>query len=539
MLLLAPILATCLLAQQQQVDLILDNGNILIMDRAFSKAAAIAIHQGKVVATGDTATINRKYKATQRIDLKGRTAIPGFNDAHTHITPRSRRAVVLTNATSIAEVKAEVAKKAAELGPGEWVSGGDWAEDKFKEGRILNRQDLDEAAPNNPVALRRAGGHSSVSNSKALAIAGITRDTPQPDAGEIVHDAKGEPTGIIRERNDLVTKFIPPDTPAEQVVALRTALRDQFRHGITSLINARTNAADWPNWQAAYATQEDLPRAAVQILWSGKDKIQALGRKTGDGDDRLRLGAIKIFIDGGFTGRSGYTVEPYQGEKDFRGRLTVPRSALLEAFREAHALGWQLGVHTIGDRAAEIAVDLFEQVLKESPRQDHRHYLNHMSMRPPDHTYAKMKANNIWVTQQPNFTYTLEPLYLEYIGKQRTARAVPAKSLLDAGIFTAFSADILPISPVIGLYAAVTRKGSSGAVHGPEEAVSIRQALECYTRNGAYFTREEKIKGTLEPGMLADIAVLSKDPLKAAPEDIRTIEPDLVLLGGRKVYEKK
>jgi predicted amidohydrolase YtcJ len=522
---------------QTRVDLIIYGGNILVMDSAFRTATVAVIDKGKIVAVGGS-ELEAKYTADQRIDLKGRTALPGFNDSHTHIKTGDKRSIGLTDARSIQEVKAAVRAKAAELGPGEWIGGGDWSEDKFEERRVLTRKDLDEAAPQNPVALIRAGGHSMVANSRALALAGIDRTTPQPEGGEIVKDASGELTGMIRERWRMVYRLLPQAEGAERRDALRRALQKQFSYGITSLIHANATPEEWEVWKAVYAEHRDLPRAAVQILWTSTEAIRKLGVTSGDGDERLRVGAAKVFIDGGFTGRAAYTRQPYEGESSYRGTLTRKEEELASILQQAHSMGWQLGLHTIGDAAIEFTVETLSRLLEQAPRPDHRHYLNHFTMMPSPSTLEKMRRNHIMVSQQPNFLYTLEPRYLEYIGAKRTATSVPVRTLLDRGIPVAFSSDILPVGPMIGLYVATTRRGVSGVVHGPSERISMLEALRAYTSAGAALTREEKIKGTLEPGMLADIVVLSRNPLTAKPDELLRMQADLVLLGGRVVFDR-
>lgn len=517
------------------VDLILHNGHVFTADEQFRVAQALAVRDGRIVAAGGPELL-KQFTAKQTIDLKGQTAIPGFIDAHIHIRGNPRHYVDLTEVKSIQEIRALVTAKTKELGKGQWVSGYGWSEDAVEEKRKPNRQDLDQAAPGNPVVLTRAGGHSSVGNSLALAAAKITRATPDPDRGAIEHDNSGEPTGIVRERNDLFTKFLPRADAAELRANLKQNLQALFAKGITSIIDAGGSVDQWPEWQKVYAETPDLPRAAMQIRWGLAEDIKRFGKKTGDGDDRLRVGAIKIFVDGGFTGPAAYTIAPYKNQGDYRGKLTMSEAALLTAFRQAHAMGWQLGLHTIGDGAIELAVNLLHQVLQEAPRADHRHYLNHFSMTPPEATYARMAADQIWIAQQPNFTFTLEGRYADYLDDARAQLNNPVATPIKRGIFLGFSSDILPIGPVYGLYAATTRKGMSGKVWGEAERISMADAIARYTRYAAAFTREEKTKGTLEPGKLADIVVLPVNPLTVAPEKLLTTPVAMTLVGGKVVY---
>ncbi len=525
--------------RREPADLILHRGKVVTLDARNYIASAVVIRGGTIVAVGDEALLNR-YVAARTIDLRGRMAMPGFNDAHTHITGEARRYIDLTAVRSIRELQDKVRAKAAQLGGGEWITGYGWAEDNFAEQRLPQRGDLDVAAPGNPVMLMRAGGHSSVSSSRALGIAKITRDTPQPADGMIERDANGEPTGVIRESAYLVDKFVPVATADELRPSMVQSLRDQLSYGITSLVMADEESKNWPEWERMYRENPgQLPRAAVQIRWNGEAELRAFGKRSGDGDEWLRVGALKVYVDGGFTGPSAYTLAPYKGLPGFRGTLNRPPEELYQIARMAHAMGWQMGFHTIGDGAIALAVDVFDRVLRESPKADHRHYLNHFSMLPPDATLATMVRDSILVAQQPNFTYTLESRYTQTLDGARLAHNNPVATPMNRGIVMAFSSDILPTGPMVGLYGAVTRKGKSGAVYGADEAIPMLRALQAYTRGGAILTREESRKGTIEPGKLADVIVLSADLLTIPPGAILSTKVDVTVLNGRVVNERK
>ncbi len=528
------------LAQQarEPADLVLRHGKVVTLDQRDRIASAVVIRDGLIVAVGDE-TLLKRYDAKRSIDLHGRMLMPGFNDAHTHVAGDPRRYIDLTSVRSIRELQDRVRAKAKELGPGEWITGYGWAEDNFSEHRLPNRTDVDVAAPDNPVILTRAGGHSAVVSSRAFALAGITRDTPQPSAGMIEHDAAGEPAGIIRERSDLVTGLVPVPTADELRPSFVQALRGQLAFGITSFIMADETADQWPEWVRVYGEHPgELPRAAVQIRWTGDSALKAFGKRSGDGDEWLRVGALKVYVDGGFTGPSAYTLEPYKGLPGFRGTLNRSPDSLYAIARLANALGWQMGFHTIGDGAIALTVSVFDRVLREAPRSAHRHYLNHFSMLPPDSTLATMARDSILVAQQPNFTYTLESRYRQTLDGVRLAHNNPLSTPMRRGIIMAFSSDILPIGPMVGLYAAVTRKGKSGAVYGPEERVAMLVALRAYTQGGAYLTREEHRKGAIVPGMLADLVLLSNDLLTVTPERILSTQALMTIVGGRVVYER-
>jgi len=281
-----------------------------------------------------------------------------------------------------------------------------------------------------------------------------------------------------------------------------------------------------------------LPRAAIQVLWEGDDAMAAFGHHTGDGDEFLRVGAVKIFVDGGFTGPAAYTKKPYRGEAEYRGKLNLTPDELRAMIRAAHAAGWQLGIHAIGDAAIELTVDELVAALHDMPRPDHRHYLNHFTVMPSDDTMRAMAANGIAITQQPNFTYTLEGRYVAYLDGDRLQHNNSLRTPMEHGIHLAISSDILPIGPMVGIYAAVTRKGMSGAVYGADEALTVTEALRAYTYRGAWLTFEENEKGTIEPGKLADMIVLDRDILAVDPDEIMDIKVLQTWLGGKLVYER-
>jgi len=538
-------------AQSAAADLVLYNGKIAIADDAFSIYQAVVVNDGKVAAVGGNDLVTA-YRATRVIDLKGRTVIPGFNDTHIHLSGQARRHVNLAGTKSMAELKQKIAAKAKELGPGEWVTGSAWSEDELQERRRPLRTDLDEAAPQNPVIISRAGGHSAVANSLALKLAGVTRDTPNPEGGVIERDEQGELNGVIRERQGIVSRLVPQATREELRGSLVQNVRNLLNLGITSFTLAGTSPDGYKEWEEIYrAHGEELPRATVQIRWAvpegrggtavawgGAERMKAFGRKTGDGDQRLKVGAVKISVDGGFTGPAAYTLLPYKAQPDYRGYLNFTEQQLYEIAKTSHDLGWQMGLHAIGDGAIKMTVDVFERVLRESPRTDHRHYLTHFTVPPPEATLKQMAANHILIAQQPNFTYTLEGRYADNLDGYRLEHNNPVRTPMNHGIFMAFGSDVLPIGPMVGLYAAVTRKGMSGKVWGADEAVTMPEAIRAYTRNAAYLTFDEQLKGTLEVGKLADMIVLAEDLLTINPSRILGVRVDMTIVGGKVVYER-
>ena len=535
---LAALLTAGACSEPAAVDLVLTGGRVAVVDEAFTVVETVVVDDGRIVAIGSN-DLASDFAAERTIDLEGRLVVPGFNDTHTHIRGRARRHIELGGVESIAQIQELIRAKISELGEGEWITGYGWSEDELAEGRRPLRDDLDLAAPNNPVILTRAGGHSGVANSMALRLAEVDESTPQPEGGVIETDASGRLNGVIRERQGIVSRLVPDATPEEIRESQVQMLRDQLALGITSLIQAGETPQGFARWRSIYDEfGDELPRAAVQIRWVGAERLGDFAMMTGDGDDRLRVGAIKVLVDGGFTGPAAYTIEPYRGETEYRGLLNVPEPELRELIHEAHALGWQLGFHAIGDAAIQLTVDAFVDALEASPRANHRHYLNHFTVPPPTETLELMAEYGIAIAQQPNFTYTLEGRYVANLDGARLTNNNPVRTPMDHGVFMALGSDILPIDPLVGVYATVTRKGMSGQVYGPEEALTIEEAIRGYTANGAWLTFEEDTKGTLEPGMLADMVVLSEDLLTLDPERIMDVEVDFTIVSGRVLYER-
>jgi len=541
--------ASDLLGQGQPADLLLYNGKIVTVDSAFSIRQAIVVNDGRVVAVGGNELRNR-YTAARTIDLRGRTVIPGFHDTHIHLAGHSRRYIDLNETTSLAQLKQQVSDKAKELGPKEWITGQGWDEYHFTdEVRKPVRADLDAAAPNNPVVLTRAGGHSSVGNSKALELADINKATPNPDRGIIEKDPNGEPNGVIRERNDLYTRLVPRDKPADVRDSFFADVHRQLRLGITSVIQAGASVdpnvvGSYAEWENLYAKHGDnLPRASVQIQFPGQGeaggaKLKEFGRKTGDGNEWVRIGSIgEMAADGGFTGPTAWSLEDYKGQPGFRGRAFFTPEQIHANIEAGHKLGWQYGIHAIGDAAIAMTVDAYDKVLTAYPRNDHRHYLCHFTVLPPERTMQIMAKQHILIAQQPNFTYNLEGRYSDALEGTRLTKNNALVTPIKHGIFMAFGSDNLPIGPLVGLYAAVTRKGESGKVFGPEEAVSMKDALTMYTRSGAFITREENLKGSLEPGKVADMVVFPEDIMTIAPEKLLKLKVDMTIVGGRVLYD--
>jgi len=553
---------------KEAVDLILHHAHVITVDRAFTLKTAVAVKGDRIVAVGGEDLLEA-YSAPKVIDLGGRTLMPGFTDTHVHPKPVSPNDIAVETAKSITEVQAMLRAKAKALGPGKWITGYGWQESNFAEKRNLSRADLDAAAPNNPVMLLRAGSHSAAYNSAAFKIAKVDKSTPEPATGIIERNANGEPSGIIRERMDVVSKFIPDPGWAAMRGPTITWLKQMLALGITSLHDASgtiddepvgkggTDSKDldplwggsnmtWHRAQEIYAKMGDqLPRITMYIIHPGAERLKAFPYHTGSGDNHLRLGAIgENAVDGGFTGPTAWLLADYKGQPGFRGKGRFTDAQLQELVDSAAKLGWQMGIHCIGDAAIVQTINAYHNALTAIPDpahdpNDRRWFTDHFTIMPPDQTMATMAQDHVMIAQQPNFLYNLDDRYAALLDDWRLAHnnsiATPIKTY---GLFMAFGSDNLPIGPLIGLYAAITRQGPSGAVRGPEEAVSRQEAIRMYTANGPYLSWEEKEKGTLDPGKLADMVVLPFDPLTAPPEALLKGHVDMTYLGGKLVYQR-
>ena len=522
----------------EDIDLLIHNARIAKINPAFSMASAMAVRGDRIIAVGGD-DLAQQFNARQTLDLHGQFVMPGFVDTHTHLSGHPPWYIDLTKVRSIVEITALVKEKASVLPEGHWITGYGWSEDVLAEQRRPLRDDLDDAAPNNPVGLTRAGGHSAVFNSAALAVGKIDEHTAQPESGTIEKGADGGLNGIIRERHELLLDLAPVATDDVVRDSFISNLRDLFKLGITSLVQAADSIDHYPEWQRIYAEHRGtLPRAAVQVRWEGDERMAAFGSRTGAGDEHLRLGAIKVFADGGFTGPAAFTKKPYRGMGEYRGSLTMSEAELARIFDEAHRAGWQIGVHAIGDAAIELVVAQLATVLRTTPRADHRHYLNHFTIRPADETMQVMAANHISITQQPNFTYTLQGRYAAYLGDAELQTNNPMRSPMSHGVLVALSSDILPLGPFVGIRAAVTRKGMTGKTYGENEKLTIQEALTGYTRLAAWLTFEENLKGTLEPGKLADFIVLGQNPLTIDADKLMDVPVLQTWLGGKRVWKR-
>jgi predicted amidohydrolase YtcJ len=489
---------------------------------------------------------------TVRLNLGGRRVIPGFVDSHNHVLSG---ATLLTGVncfgmTSIDQLKEAVARKAAEVGPGEWITGAGWIESQFQEGRAPNRKDLDEAAPKNPVMLTRLFASVAV-NSLALEKAGIGRGFV-PVAGRVDLDESGEPTGILREAaQGLVRRAVKRQGPAGDTEDLvKLALNEYLRYGVTSLLDPGVDSNLMHAYTSLWAKGELPLRVTAMPAWHGISVISGdssilpaieVGLQPGLGDEWFRVGNLKMAIDGGLGSKTALMHGPF---RDFT-RSTVPLRLDLNRLgayvREANDAGWGVGIHCCGDLAQDLAVShMVDAFGIRKPLSHQRHHIIH-GYYPTEYALRAMSAHDIAVSAQPGFTYVEGDIYPSVIGEEALSGFKPLRTYLDRGIRVAINSDVAsgPYDPFVVLYGAVARKTLKGLDFGQAEALTPREAVDCFSYGGAYLAYRDVECGTLAPGKLADLAILDRDILNGSSEDILRCRVEATVLGGELVYVRE
>lgn len=506
--------------------------------------AAMAVKDGKIVAIGvDTdAILQLKGPNTQVIDLGDHFVMPGFNDAHSHLASGGfeKLDVDLVGTRSLEEMKQRIAEKAKTAAPGEWLVGRGWDHTLWSDQRLPNRGDLDAVTGDHPAIFNRVDGHIAIANSAALKAVGIDAKTQDPQGGKIDRDAKGEPTGILRETaKDKVFASIPKPTPAQRRKAAELALQDAAQWGVTS---AQDNS-DWED----FLTYEELEKEGKLTLriaeWLPFDASVAELQRRRDhhpgSDPMLHTTMLKGFMDGSLGSRTAAMLAPFSDDPNNAGLPRYQQDALDKKTEERAQAGFQIGFHAIGDRAARMALEAFALGEKDSKKRDFRFRIEHAQVVAPE-DFSKFKKLGVIASMQPCHLLTDMNWAESHIGAQRAKHSYAWKEFLDDGIPLAFGTDypVEPITPFRGLYAAITRKNEAGTKeYFPEQKITIEQAIAAYTTGSAYAEFREKEKGLLQPGMLADFVVLDRDILKATPQEILKTRVLRTVVGGKTVYE--
>ena len=538
-------------------DLTLVNADVLTMDRDRPRASAVAIAGGRIEALD--ASAGGPAGAGRVVDLRGATVLPGFHDAHNHMVGfgMSLAEVDLRSAAagSLDELYAAIARRAETTAPGDWVIGAGY--DQNRLGAHPNRDALDRAAPGRRVWLRHTSGHMCVVNSPVLAALGLDAAATEFPGGRVATDSGGRPTGLLEERAQLlVGSLVYPYPLAELTQAISRAAEQYLKEGVTSCTEAGI-AGGWvaysPAELAAYQAARDAGQLGVRVeLMPAAEVLHALGAhagddlvagldlgiKTGFGDDWLRLGPVKIFADGSLVGRTAALIDPYDGDGDGCGYLQADAADLQATIIAAHRSGWQVATHAIGDLAIDVVLDAYARARQEYPRRDPRHRIEHFAVVQPRQV-ARAAELGVIAVPQGRFATELGDGMLAAVGPARHGWLYRQRSLLEAGMVLPGSSDrpVVSGAPLLGIADMVNRRTSSGAPFNPGEAITAQQALYAYTRGSAYASRQEHVKGSIAPGMLADLVVLSEDPTAVSPKRIADVAVLATIVDGQCRYD--
>jgi len=534
-------------------DLIATNGRIYSLDEKNTEYQAVAIKNGRFFALGNNEEIHALAEPqTKHIDLQGRTVLPGIIDSHNHLWEVGEKLsqIRLDECTSVEEMMELVRERTKITPPGEWILGMGWNEGIFTQVRYPTRHDIDKVTTEHPVILKRFF-NMDVVNTRVLQMAGINASTPDPQGGKIEKDADGNPNGILRASAKLFGRnLVPQPTENDIAEALKLACPLMHKFGITSIIDPGLKSYEIRGYQTLYQAGGLRMRVNLLPSWHGfKDeenidqldyRANELGIFSGFGDEWLRMGALKMAIDGGTTSRTAYMYEPFIGESEVHDYNRLNPEDLYRFFRRAQELNWDIGIHTIGDRAQDMALEQLDKVVKEIPRPDARHNIIHAYF-PTPYALEKMAEHKIAAVLQPTFIYYEGELLFTDVGEKRAHHYKPARTYLDHGVMITSSSDVestVSANPFPALYALVARKNRHGLEIGPLEAISREEALRSYTINGTWLTREEKLKGSIELNKLADMIVLDRNYFEIQEEEIPAIQVDLTLLNGEIVWNR-
>jgi len=536
-------------AARTPASLVLLHGNVYTVDPHRSRAEALAIRGDRIEAVGSDKEIESYIgPATRVLDLRGRFAMPGFNDAHVHLEGAGLTSLRIdfTGTRSLAEFLERIRANLHDFGPGEWLVGRGWDHTLWPEPRFPTRDDLDAVARDHPMFFDRVDGHVAIANSLALKLAGISKDTPDPFGGRILRDPRtGEPTGMLEEdaAMNFVARVIPPTSPAQRARAVRFAIADATRHGVTSV-------QDYSSWDAFhdYKQLERDGRLTVRITeWLPFDlplsKLEEMRREAAGSDSWVRAGALKAFLDGSVGSRTAAFLAPYSDDPADSGILREVPKKLIAMTVERDRAGFQINFHAIGDRAVHLGLDAFAAAEKANGPRDRRDRIEHAQVVAPE-DFGRFAALSVIASMQPCHLLDDARWAEARLGPERAARSYAWKTMLAHHVQLAIGTDypVEPINPMGNLYACVTRQTPQGFPPGgfePEERISMDACLRAYTLGSAYAEFSDGELGQLVPGKLADVVVLSADPTRVAPADLWKIRADVTIVGGRVVYENE
>jgi len=523
------------------------------------RAHAMALRGDRVLAVGDEPDILKlKGPDTSVVDLNGHFVMPGFNDAHIHLTEAGfkKLTVDLSGARSLEEFRDRIRKRAETAEPTEWILGSGWDETLWQGKEPPTRWDIDEVTSDHPVYLDRTDGHVAVANTLALKLARVTLASKDPEGGEIGRDISGQPNGILRETaRDSVTAMIPAPTRDQRRQALEAALQDIASAGITSVqdnSDAENGDAYWSDFQILEQLEREGKLTARVSEWlpfsAPIESLKSRRAAHPQSDLMLRTGMLKAFMDGSLGSHTAAMLQPYSDDPNNSGIPRYQPAQLNQMAKERLEAGFQLGFHAIGDRAVEMALDAFAEAEKApaanvsaSRGTDYRLRIEHVQVTNPSQV-ARFRELKVIASMQPSHLLTDMHWVNARLGPVRAQHAYPWADFTNHSVTLAFGSDdpFGPLSPLLGLYAATTRKSEDGKMEfHPEQRLTIEQALAAYTTGSAFAEFAEKQKGTLAPGMLADFVVLDRDLTAVTPEKILGTRVLQTVVGGKTVFEVK
>ena len=533
---------------QQQADIVFVNAKVWTVNAVQPEARAVAVLSGRILAVGSDAEVKRFVGSqTKVVDVRGKRMLPGFIDNHTHFMSGGfqLQSVDLRYANDETEF-ARIIKERAEKYPGRWITGGDWDHDRWKSASLPTKELIDRYTPNTPVFVNRYDGHMALANSYALKLAGITKNTPDPPGGTIVKDPKtGEPTGVLKdEAMSAVYAIVPEPSEQEMLEAARLALAEARKLGVTSIQDIST-ASHLRTYQTLKAQGELTARFYCRLPISQWEHLANSGIKVPFGDEWVRVGSLKAFADGSLGSSTALFFEPFTSDPSTKGlAMDIVMDGRLEKWAiAADKAGLQLSIHAIGDSANSIILDLFEKITNTNPKWDRRFRIEHAQhLHPKD--FKRFAALGVIASMQPYHAIDDGRWAEKRIGYERCKTTYAFKSLLEHNVKLTFGSDwtVAPLNPILGIYAAVTRRTLDGATPNgwiPEQKITVEQSIRAYTIENAYGAFEEKEKGSIEVGKVADLVVLSDDILNIDPVKIEQVQVDMTVLDGKVVWERK
>ncbi|HET7292211.1 MAG TPA: amidohydrolase [Vicinamibacteria bacterium] len=539
------LLLLAVLLSPASADLVLRGGRVWA-GKGLAEGTAIAVRDGRVAALGvDADVLPLVGPGTRVVELRGRLVVPGFNDAHVHFLDGGfgLLSVDLRPAKDEADFARRLGEHAKGLPKGAWILQGNWDHHAWPSKAEPTRRLIDAVTPENPVFVSRLDGHMALANSLALRLAGVTRETKDVAGGTIVREASGEPTGLLKDNAmDLVSRAIPEPSREMNLRAARAALQEAARVGVTT-IQDNSSVDALPTYQELRSRGELTARMYVWRYASASlEPLTRTGVRTGLGDEWIRLGALKILSDGSIGSATAALFEPFSDNPGSTGLLLYAPAELERLILEADEAGFQLAVHAIGDRANALVLDAFAKAAAAHGPRDRRFRVEHAQhVRAED--VERYRTLGVVASVQPSHCIDDMRFVEKHVGRRRLADSYRWASFLKAGVTLAFGTDwfVEPLDPRLGLYAAVTREFTGGGPQGgfePQEKIGLEDALDAYTRGSAYAEFAEKDKGTLAPGMLADLVVFERDLFRIPAREILTTPVELTLVGGRVVFER-